>query len=159
MDAVKAEGDKLNTETSESNNVIHCELKPEMSKDYFRFSDKITFEDIRILQEHFVEERNWNQYHVPRNLLLALVGEVGELAELFQWRGEVKEGLPDWTENEKEHLAQELSDVLLYLLRLSEKCRIDLPAAVLDKIGLNAKKYPVTKVWGSNKKYTEYKES
>ncbi|KFM61737.1 dCTP pyrophosphatase 1, partial [Stegodyphus mimosarum] len=154
MDAVKAEGNKLNAKTSESENVIHRELKPEMSKDYFRFNEKITFEDIRILQQRFVEERNWNQYHVPRNLLLALVGEVGELAELFQWCGEVKEGLPDWTENEKEHLAQELSDVLLYLLRLSEKCHIDLPAAVLDKIGLNSKKYPVTKVWGSNKKYT-----
>ncbi|GBM80878.1 hypothetical protein AVEN_227225-1, partial [Araneus ventricosus] len=49
----------------------------------------------------FVKDRNWDQYHQPRNILLALVGEVGELAELFQWRGEVKEGLPgkyplDW---------------------------------------------------------------
>ncbi|GIY34440.1 hypothetical protein CEXT_382041, partial [Caerostris extrusa] len=69
--------------------------------------------------------------------------------------GEVQEGLPDWTEEDKEHLSQELSDVLLYLVCLSEKCRIDLPAAVLKKIALNADKYARAKVWGSNKKYSE----
>ncbi|GIY63502.1 dCTP pyrophosphatase 1 [Caerostris extrusa] len=109
----------------------------------------------RQIQSKFVKDRNWDQYHLPRNLLLALVGEFGELAELFQWRGEVQEGLPDWTEEDKEHLSQELSDVLLYLVRLSEKCRIDLPAAVLKKIALNADKYAIAKVWGSNKKYSE----
>jgi len=120
------------------------------------FSSHPNLEEIRVLLEKFSAERDWNKYHQPRNLLLALVGEVGELAELFQWRGEVKEGLPDWSENEKEHLSQELSDVLLYLVRLSDKCHIDLPAAVLKKISMNAEKYPVSKVHGSNKKYTEY---
>ncbi|GFR12800.1 dCTP pyrophosphatase 1 [Trichonephila clavata] len=123
------------------------------------FSSSPNLENIRQIQLNFVKERNWEQYHQPRNLLLALVGEVGELAELFEWRGEVKEGLPDWTEEDKEHLGQELSDVLLYLIRLSEKCHIDLPAAVLKKISMNAEKYPVSKVWGSNKKYSEYEDS
>ncbi|GIY37001.1 dCTP pyrophosphatase 1 [Caerostris extrusa] len=58
------------------------------------FSSDPTLEDIRQIQSKFVKDRNWDQYHQPRNLLLALVGEVGELAELFQWRGEVQEGLP-----------------------------------------------------------------
>ncbi|CAL1300743.1 unnamed protein product [Larinioides sclopetarius] len=123
------------------------------------FSSHPNFEEIRQIQSKFIKDRNWDQYHQPRNLLLALVGEVGELAELFQWRGEVKEGLPDWTNEDKEHLSQELSDVFIYLLRLSEKCHIDLPAAVLKKIALNEQKYPASKVWGSKKKYSEYDSS
>lgn len=62
----------------------------------------------------------------------------------------------DWTEEEKVHLGEELSDVLIYLIRLSEKCQVDLPAAVMRKISKNKEKYPASKVWGSSKKYTEY---
>ncbi|KAL3858086.1 hypothetical protein ACJMK2_012700 [Sinanodonta woodiana] len=123
----------------------------------FSFSEKTTLEDIRKLQEKFAVERNWNQYHSPRNLLLALVGEVGELAEIFQWKGEVKEGLPDFTEEERKHVGQEMSDVLVYLVRLADKCQIDLSTAVLEKIQLNAEKYPVHKVYGKSDKYTDYK--
>ncbi|KAK2908812.1 hypothetical protein Q8A67_004649 [Cirrhinus molitorella] len=103
----------------------------------FAFTSEPTLEDIRRMQAEFTDERNWNQFHKPRNLLLALVGEVGEVSELFQWRGEVAEGLPDWTESEREHLAQELSDVLIYLVELAEKCHVDLPQAVLRKMALN----------------------
>ncbi|AWP05413.1 putative dCTP pyrophosphatase 1 [Scophthalmus maximus] len=110
------------------------------------------------MQAEFTDERAWNQFHQPRNLLLAMVGEVGEVAELFQWRGEVAEGLPDWSESERERLAQELSDVLIYLVELAEKCRVDLPQAVLRKMALNRLKYPASKVHGSAKKYTEYKD-
>ncbi|XP_028270659.1 glutamyl-tRNA(Gln) amidotransferase subunit B, mitochondrial [Parambassis ranga] len=124
----------------------------------FTFSPEPTIEDIRRLQAEFTDERNWNQFHQPRNLLMAMVGEVGEVAELFQWRGEVAEGLPDWTESEREHLAHELSDVLIYLVELAEKCRVDLPQAVLRKMALNRLKYPASKVHGSAKKYTEYKD-
>ncbi|KAG8433450.1 hypothetical protein GDO86_017650 [Hymenochirus boettgeri] len=122
----------------------------------FHFSSSPTMEDIRRLQSQFTAERDWNQFHQPRNLLLALVGEVGELAELFQWKGEVAEGLPGWTPSQRESLSQELSDVLIYLLELAEKCHVDLPQAVLTKMQLNAKKYPVGRVQGSAKKYTEY---
>lgn len=124
----------------------------------FTFSPEPTVEDIRRMQAEFTDERDWNQFHQPRNLLLAMVGEVGEVAELFQWRGEVAEGLPDWTESEREHLAQELSDVLIYLVELAEKCHVDLPQAVLRKMALNRQKYPANKVHGSAKKYTEYKD-
>ncbi|XP_073323143.1 glutamyl-tRNA(Gln) amidotransferase subunit B, mitochondrial [Pagrus major] len=124
----------------------------------FTFTPEPTIEDIRRMQAEFTDERDWNQFHQPRNLLLAMVGEVGEVAELFQWRGEVAEGLPDWTESEREHLAQELSDVMIYLVELAEKCRVDLPQAVLRKMALNRQKYPASKVQGSAKKYTEYKD-
>lgn len=124
----------------------------------FSFSAEPTMEDIRRLQAEFTDERGWNQFHQPRNLLLAMVGEVGEVSELFQWRGEVAEGLPDWTETEREHLSHELSDVLIYLLELAEKCHVDLPQAVLKKMALNRLKYPASKVHGSAKKYTEYQD-
>ncbi|KAM4750293.1 glutamyl-tRNA(Gln) amidotransferase subunit B, mitochondrial [Anableps anableps] len=124
----------------------------------FTFSPEPSMEDIRRMQADFTDERDWNKFHQPRNLLLAMVGEVGEVAELFQWRGEVAEGLPDWTESEREQLAHELSDVLIYLVELAEKCCVDLPQAVLRKMALNRLKYPASKVHGSAKKYTEYKD-
>ncbi|KAL5731665.1 dCTP diphosphatase [Ranunculus cassubicifolius] len=74
-----------------------------------------------------------------------MVGEVGELSEIFQWRGEVPKGLPDWKQSDKEHLGEELSDVLLYLIRLSDICGIDLGDTALKKMVKNAIKYPVPK--------------
>lgn len=70
------------------------------------------------------------------------VGEVGELSEIFQWKGEVARGLPNWDESDKEHLGEELSDVLLYLIRLADICGIDLGDAASKKIVKNADKYP-----------------
>lgn len=75
-------------------------------------------------------------------MFLLQVGEVGELSEIFQWKGEVPKGLPGWEEAEKTHLGEELSDVLLYLVRLSDVCGIDLGKAALRKVELNALKYP-----------------
>ncbi|KAK7836550.1 dctp pyrophosphatase 1 [Quercus suber] len=73
----------------------------------------------------------------------AEVGEVGELSEIFQWKGEVARGLPNWSSDDKEHLEEELSDVLLYLVQLADICGLDLGKAALTKIVKNAKKYPV----------------
>lgn len=143
-------GHNVNHADSPVNGVQQCRR--------YTFSAEPTLEDIRRMQAEFTDERDWNQFHQPRNLLLAMVGEVGEVSELFQWRGEVAEGLPDWTESEREHLAQELSDVLIYLVELAEKCHVDLPQAVLRKMALNQQKYPANKVHGSAKKYTEYKD-
>lgn len=120
------------------------------------FSPSVTLEQIRSAQFKFVDERDWHKYHTPRNLLLAMVGEVGELSELFQWRGEVGVGLPRWSNEDKRHLRHELADVFLYLVRLSEQCGVDLPEAVLEKIALNEKKYPAEVVRGSNKKYSDF---
>lgn len=83
------------------------------------------------------------------------VGEVGELSEIFQWKGEVPRGLPEWKDEEKQHVGEELSDVLLYLVRLSDICGIDLGKAALRKLELNAIKYPVILSKGSSKKHTQ----
>lgn len=127
---------------------------------YAGFEASTTLEQLRRLQESWVIERNWTQYHTPRNLVLALVGEVGELAELFQWRGEVACNLPGWTERrksksqnlsklfsysdilEREHLGEELSDVFLYLVRLADVCAVDLVSSIKSKIQKNGVKYP-----------------
>ncbi|XP_042327666.1 dCTP pyrophosphatase 1 [Sceloporus undulatus] len=128
------------------------------STESFWFSTEPSLEDIRRLQVEFGVERGWGKYHQPRNLLLALVGEVGELAELFQWREDAPEGLPGWTTSEREALSDELSDVLIYLVALANKCHVDLPSAALRKIEKNRLKYPVEQVYGSSKKYTEYQK-
>ncbi|XP_059630041.1 uncharacterized protein LOC132273016 [Cornus florida] len=115
----------------------------------------VTLDDLKLKMADFARERDWDQFHSPRNLLLALVGEVGELSEIFQWKGEVPRGLPGWEEEEKQHLGEELSDVLLYLIRLSDICGVDLGKAALRKLGLNAIKYPVGVCKGSSKKHTQ----
>lgn len=87
---------------------------------------------------------------------MAMVGEVGEVAELFQWKGEVDAGLPDWDRKDKSALEQELADVAIYLIRLADVCKVNLPKAIEKKMQINATRYPVDKVFGSCKKYTEY---
>ncbi|CAA0820862.1 Unknown protein [Striga hermonthica] len=103
----------------------------------------VSLEDLKERLAEFARVRGWQKYHSPRNLLLALVGEVGELSEIFQWKGEVAKGLPNWSEHDKEHLEEELSDVLLYLVQLADACGLDLGRAALSKIVKNARKYPV----------------
>ncbi|KAI3450799.1 hypothetical protein Pfo_007464 [Paulownia fortunei] len=117
--------------------------------------ESVTLDLLKMKMDEFAKERDWEKFHSPRNLLLALVGEVGELSEIFQWKGEVPKGLPDWKEEEKVHLGEELSDVLLYLVRLSDICGIDLDKAALRKIELNALKYPVNLCKGSSNKYND----
>ena len=84
--------------------------------------------------------------------------EVGELSELFQWKGEVQPGLPGWSDKDRTHLGEEMSDVLLYLIRLADRCEIDLALAAREKLKKNAAKYPASRVYGSSKKYNEYSE-
>ncbi|KAL2243062.1 dCTP pyrophosphatase 1-like [Sesamum indicum] len=103
----------------------------------------VSLQELRDRLAEFARVRGWDQYHSPRNLLLALVGEVGELSEIFQWKGEVEKGLPNWSRDDKEHLEEELSDVLLYLVQLADVCGLDLGQAALTKILKNAQKYPV----------------
>ncbi|KAK2970341.1 hypothetical protein RJ640_003309 [Escallonia rubra] len=115
----------------------------ENTRSYCRKSKDVSLQELRDMLAEFARVRGWEQYHSPRNLLLALVGEVGELSEIFQWKGEVARGLPNWTSDDKEHLEEELSDVLLYLIQLADVCGLDLGQAALSKIVKNAQKYPV----------------
>jgi dCTP diphosphatase len=112
------------------------------------------FSDLVSRLRAFAEERDWEQFHSPKNLTMALLGEAGELIEHFQWlTEEVSRNLPS---DKKAAVSQELADVLLYLVRLSDTLDIDLYQAALQKIEINAKNYPSASVKGSAKKYTEY---
>ena len=86
--------------------------------------DTTTVEGITYLIRHFANARLWNRFHTPRNIALALLGEVGELAELFQWKGDV--GEIELTEEELDKIGQEIADVSIYLIRLADVCHVRL---------------------------------
>lgn len=92
--------------------------------------------------EEFADARNWRQHHSPKNLAMALTGEVGELVEIFQWRSEEDSWHVAQAPETAEHVRQELADVALYLIRLASVLKVDLNAAIQDKLVMNAKKYP-----------------
>lgn len=102
----------------------------------------------------FVEERDWAQFHSPKNLAMAMIVEAAEVVEHFQWMTEADSRQLD--EETRQKVGQELADTFVYLLRIAEVCGIDLIQATNAKIDLNAQKYPVEKCKGSNAKYTEY---
>jgi NTP pyrophosphatase (non-canonical NTP hydrolase) len=102
----------------------------------------------------FAAERDWDQFHSPKNLSMALIAEAAELIEHFQWLTEEQSNaLPAAT---REKVELELADIFLYLIRIADKLDMDLPAAAHRKIEINAQKYPATLVRGQSKKYTEY---
>jgi len=99
----------------------------------------------------FVAERDWGQFHNPKNLAMALVAEAGELLEHFQWlTAEQADSLPPETLAEVEH---ELADVLIFLVELADRLNVDLLAAAERKLAVNAQKYPVHKARGRATKY------
>jgi len=101
----------------------------------------------------FAAERDWDQFHSPRNLATALAVEAAELLEPFQWLTE--EQSCDLPPDVRAAVEEELADVLLYLVRLADKLDVDLPAAARAKILRNGDKYPVEKARGSSRKYDE----
>ena len=111
--------------------------------------------ELRDLVRHFVAERDWDQFHSPKNLAAALCVEAAELLEPFQW---LNSGAPHELDAAKrDNIRHEMADVLVYLIRLADKLEVDLAAAVIEKIALNRAKYPADKVRGDARKYTEYK--
>ena len=90
----------------------------------------------------FADERDWQQYHSPKNLAMALTGEVGELVELFQWLTEEQSKLVAQDPKTARAVRNELADVLLYLVRLSSVLGVDLNEAVAAKLASNSQKYP-----------------
>jgi NTP pyrophosphatase (non-canonical NTP hydrolase) len=102
----------------------------------------------------FADERDWDQYHSPKNLASALAVEAAELLERFQWLTEDQSRkLPP---EELQKVREEMADVLNYLVRLADKLDVNLLEAARDKIEINAKKYPVEKSRGSARKYSEF---
>ncbi|MDP1765767.1 MAG: nucleotide pyrophosphohydrolase, partial [Methylotenera sp.] len=102
----------------------------------------------------FVEERDWAQFHTPKNLAMAMIVEAAELVEQFQWS--TPQESQQLTPEKREAVSHELADTFVYLLRIAEVLHIDLIEATNQKIELNVKKYPVEKARGSNAKYTAY---
>ena len=112
-----------------------------------------SLDSLRRQLAEFVAQRDWDQFHNPKNLAMALSGEAGELLEHFQWLTPAQAAdLPAATRDE---VALECADVLLYLLRICDKLDIDLAAAAQKKLALNAEKYPVEKSRGKMTKYNK----
>jgi NTP pyrophosphatase (non-canonical NTP hydrolase) len=112
-----------------------------------------SFEELAARLAEFARERDWDQFHSPKNLAMALAGEAGELLEHFQWLTERQS--QDLPADAQDAVALEMADVLLYLVRLADRLGIDLVAAAHRKIELNAIKYPVGKFRGSARKYDD----
>lgn len=113
-----------------------------------------SLQDLRIRINSFVSERDWAQFHTPKNLAMAMIVEAAELVEQFQW--DTPADSQHLSTEKREAVAHELADTFVYLLRIAEVLEIDLIRAANEKINLNAKKYPVDKAKGSNAKYTKY---
>jgi len=102
--------------------------------------------DIKALQQNlreFAAPRNWQPFHTPKNLSTALMVEAAELAEIFQWMTAEESQVAHLDPAAKEQIADEVADVLLYLLQLADQCAIDMPSAVANKLVKNAIKHPV----------------
>ena len=109
--------------------------------------------ELRDRLRRFAAEREWGQFHAPKNLAIALSVEAAELLEHFQWVSEDASRRLSATELAK--VREEIADVLLYLVRLADELDVDLAVAARDKIELNARKYPVDKARGTSRKSTE----
>ncbi len=109
------------------------------------------FHDLRDALRAFAAERDWEQFHTPRNLATALAVEAAELLEPFQWLDDAQ--ARDLPPDTRAAVEEEMADVLLYLVRLADKLDVDLGQAARAKIVRNAAKYPVEKARGSSRKY------
>jgi dCTP diphosphatase len=115
-----------------------------------------SLQNLREKINQFVAERDWAQFHTPKNLAMAMIVEAAELVEQFQW--DTPQESQQLSPEKCEAVSHELADTFVYLLRLAEVLEIDLIDAANKKIELNALKYPAHKARGSNAKYTEYQK-
>ena len=102
---------------------------------------------------HFRDERNWKQFHNPKDAAVSLLLEVAELLELMQWKN--GEDLEAYLTERRKEVGEELSDILYWVLLLAHDLQIDLSSAFMEKLAANKLKYPVDRSTGSSKKYTE----
>ncbi|HTE42763.1 MAG TPA: nucleotide pyrophosphohydrolase [Steroidobacteraceae bacterium] len=112
-----------------------------------------TLETLRDTVRTFAAERDWDQFHSPKNLAMALSVEASELLEHFQWLTE--EQSRQLSADKLAEVKHEMADVLIYLVRLADKLNVDLMTAASEKIVLNGQKYPADKAKGTMKKYSE----
>ena len=114
-------------------------------------------EDLKRKLRQFAEEREWEQFHSPKNLAMALSVEVAEINEIFQWMTEEESRKVE--DETRQHLEEEIGDVMNYLVSLGGKFGIDPVEAAKKKIKINEKKYPLSLARGSAKKYVKYQDS
>lgn len=112
-----------------------------------------TLTELKQLISHFVEERDWLQYHDPKNLVMALMSEVGELADQFRWVDNTASQAFASSPDHAEEVADELADVMMFAIEFASVCNIDISSAIASKLDKNATRYPVEKAKGSCKKY------
>jgi NTP pyrophosphatase (non-canonical NTP hydrolase) len=115
-------------------------------------TDSLDRLDARLLA--FARVRDWEQFHSPKNLAMALAGEAGELLEHFQWLTEQQSETLD--EAQRRAVAHELADILIYLIRLAQRLDVDLIAAANEKIAINEARYPAERVRGDARRAGEY---
>ena len=115
----------------------------------------VSIADLQHLLRDFAAERNWEQFHTPKNLVMALAGEVGELTEIFQWLTPDESATVMADPARAAHVREEVADVFAYLLRLADVLGLDLEASLVEKAAENAAKYPVETARGTAAKYTD----
>ncbi|MBN2101479.1 MAG: nucleotide pyrophosphohydrolase [Candidatus Aenigmarchaeota archaeon] len=118
--------------------------------------DTTNITKLKILVKEFCEKRDWDQYHNPKDLSIGIVTEASELLQHFRFKNEeqIKNMLDD--EKKNEEITDEVADILYFLLRLAQMYEIDLSTVLKRKLEKNEQRYPVDKVKGLNKKYSEY---
>ena len=113
-------------------------------------------DNLKALLAKFAEDRDWDQFHSPKNLSMALSVEAAELLEHFQWLSEAES--KELASEKSKEVSEEIADIQIYLIRLADKLNIDIDDAVRTKLKINSAKYPAEKVRGSSKKYSDYLE-
>jgi len=111
-------------------------------------------ENLKKQLRNFAKERDWDQFHSPKNLVMALSVEVSEIVEHFQWLTEQESS--NLSDNKLSQVKEEIADVFIYLLRLSDKLGVDILQEARKKLLINEKKYPIEKSKGNAKKYSEF---
>ena len=114
--------------------------------------EKVNTDEIQARLDDFAKERDWEQFHSPKNLSMALAGEAGELLEVFQWLTQEQSQLSSLSSDQLEAATEELADVLIYALRIADKLDIKLQDAISNKIDKNALRYTVEASKGSSAK-------
>lgn len=110
-------------------------------------------DELTKLSIKFRDERNWKQFHSPKELAISLMLEAGELLEQFKWKTPAE--VTDYINSNKQQVEEEIADIFYHILVLSHDLKIDLSRAYRNKILKNQTKYPLEKAKGNNKKYTE----
>jgi len=118
----------------------------------------VTLSDLQRELREFADQREWQPFHTPKNLVMALSGEVGELTELFQWLTPEESSAMMDDADQAERVREEVADVFAYLLRLADVLDIDLPVALRAKMRRNGEKYPVERARGRADKYDRLTE-